>query len=378
MAGDSPNTIIRTYKCRLLPRKAQHARLRAALDHTRELYNAALEERIGAYRKVGKGISYYDQCRGLTELRSDAVFVDFPVTLQRWPLKKLDLAFKAFFRRIKAGEKPGFPRFKGRRWFKTFGFTDSNNGWRVDGNRLHVKGIGRVRLHLHRPLPSDPVSCVIKRDNKGWAAHLDFEVPVEPLPVTGREVGIDMGLTNFVALSTGETIPSIRPARRAQKELRRRQRALTRCMRGSNRRRKVKARVARLHEHIVEARRTFHYQVAARLVRGYDLIAIENLNVKPLSQSRLARDVNDAAWSSFIALLAEKAEKAARELVKVDAHHTSQTCPECGNVERKALSERIHRCACGCVGDRDVIAARVILSRAVVGPGLGKLRDAAA
>lgn len=359
---------VRTYKFRLLPRKGQHRALLGALEHSRALFNAALEERIDAYRKTGKSRSWQDQCKALTELRADPDFCLFPATLQRWPLKQVDLAFKAFFRRLKSKDgRAGFPRFKGSDRFNSFGFSDCI-GWKVDGQRLYMKGIGRVRLHLHRALPSAPLSCQIKRDGKGWVALLACGVEVAALPETGRQVGLDLGITSFIATSDGEAVPGFRAGRRAQAELRRRQRALARCKRGSHNRRKAKARLLRLHERTANARRTFQHQLAARLVRENDLIAIEDLNVKGLASGMLARAVNDAGWASFTKLLAEKAEKAARTLVKVDARHTSQTCPECGTVKAKTLAERIHRCDCGCELDRDVAAARVILMRAVAGP----------
>ncbi len=374
LADEAVTHVYRTFKFRLLPRKGQHKRLRAALDHTRDLYNAALSERIECYRKTGKGRTWPDQCRALTELRSDPAWASYPVTLQRWPLKQVDLAFQAFFRRVKARDgKVGFPRFKGREWFKTFGFSDTH-GWKLDGPRLYMKGIGRVKVHLHRAMPSRPVSCQIKREAKGWAVLLVCEVPVEVLPATGRSIGLDLGITAFVATSDGGTIPGFRAARRAQAEMRRRQRALARCKRGSANRTKAKTRVSALHEKAARARRTFMHQVAAKLVRENDLIAIENLNVKGLAASALARDVSDAGWSTFTNLLAEKAEKAARSIVKVDPRNTSQTCSGCGAIVPKALSVRTHDCPhCGLVLDRDVNAARNVLHRAGNGPGTGNV-----
>lgn len=378
LADPDNTTVIRTFKMRLLPRKGQHRRLCEALDHTRDLYNAALQERIEAYRKAGASRSYINQCTGLTALRQDAEYTVFPTTLQRWPLKKLDLAFAAFFARVKRGEKPGFPRFKGRDWFKSFGFTD-RSGWKVDGSRLYMKGVGKVRIHMHRPLPSAPLSCQVRRDCKGWVALLVCEVPVEALPATDTRVGVDMGISSFIALSDGQAVPGFKPGRKAQKEMRRRQRALARCKLGSNRRRKAKERVSRLHRHTADARRTFHHQTAAKLVRENGLIAVEDLNIKAMARGILARDVHDAGWASFITLLMEKAGKAGREVVKVNASHTSQTCPSCGIVKPKALSERVHRCGeCGFTADRDVAAARVILHRAVVRPAVAKQRITAA
>ena len=375
MAKQAVPKLIRTYKFRLLPRKAQHVRLRAALDHTRDIYNSALESRISAYQKLGKTMGYVRQCRELTELRGDPGYTEFPVALQRWPLKRLDDAFAAFFRRVKAGDSPGFPRFKGRDWFKSFGFSD-RYGWKLDGSRLYMKGIGRVKVHMHRALPSAPILCQIKRDANGWAVLLVCEVSAEPLQETGRNIGIDLGITSFIATSDGETVPGFHAARRAQAQMRRRSRALERCKRGSRNRRKAKTCVTAAHESIANERRTFLHQVAAKLVRENDMIAVENLNVKGLARAMLARDVNDAGWSTFTRLLIEKAERAGRLVVKVDPRYTSQACSGCGVIVPKALGVRVHDCPdCGLRLDRDVNAAKNVLHRAVTRPDALQCRE---
>jgi putative transposase len=362
----------RTYKFPLLPTRGQHGGLRAALDHTRDLYNGALQERIEAWRKAGRSLTRFDQCKGLTELRAGPTWASYAAsyaaTMQRWPLGKLDLAFKSFHARLKRGDKAGFPRFKGPGRFDSFGFSDKS-GWAVDGARLRMKGIGAVRMHMHRALPSRPLSCQIRREGKRWFVLLVCAVASEPLAPTGRAIGLDLGIATFAALSDGRLIANPKFNRRKAHEMRRRRRQLARCKRGSNRRKKVRARLATLQRRTARARRTFHHQVAARLVRDADLIAIEDLTIKGLARSAFARDVNDAAWGQFTALLTEKAAKAVRTLVKVDPRGTSQTCPDCGHVAVKTLTERTHRCASGCVLDRDVAAARVVLHRAVVGPG---------
>jgi putative transposase len=357
-----------TWKCRLLPSKGQHDKLRAALSHTRDLYNAALAERIDCYRKTGKGRSFFDQAKGLTELRADPGWATYSVAMQRWPLKQVDLAFAAFFRRIKARDgKAGFPRFRGREWFKTFGFSD-RGGWRVDGNRLRLKGIGSVRIHLHRPLPSVPIACKVKREGRNWYALLTVETPCAAFH-PGPAVGIDMGITTMAALSTGELIANARPVKRAEREMRRRQRQIARCKRGSNRRREVKARVASLHAKITRTRETHLHQVSASLTARFGTIAIEKLNVKGLAGGMLAKQVNDVAWGRFIGMLRYKAARAGGTVIEVDPRGTSQTCPECGVIKKKELSQRVHRCDCGCILDRDVAAAKVILIRAGNGPG---------
>ena len=361
-------TQILTYKARLLPSRGQHDKLRAALAHTRDLYNAALAERIDCYRKTGKSRSWQDQCKGLTELRADPAWAVYPVTLQRWPLKQVDLAFAAFFRRVKAkAGRAGFPRFRGREWFKTFGFSD-RAGWAVEGARLRMKGIGRVKIHLYRPLPSEPVSCKVKREGRHWYALLTVEVPCAAAH-PGPAVGIDMGISTLAALSTGEMIANARPSQKAKREMRRRQRQISRCHRGSKRRRKVKERLAALHGKIARTRDTWLHQVSAALTARFGTIAIEKLNIKGLAGGMLAREVHDASWGILIGMLRYKAARAGARLIEVDPRYTSQTCPDCGIIVKKELSERMHSCQCGCVLDRDVAAARIILHRAGIGPG---------
>lgn len=350
--------LIRTFRFRLKPTRAQHNRLRDALEHSRQLYNAALEERIDCYRKTGKSRSLFDQYMALTELRAGGS--RFAVSMERAPLKAVDLAYKAFFKR------GGFPRFKGRDWFKSIGWSDKS-GWRFDGC-FWAKGTGTIRVHQHRPLPSAPKTARIKREGRHWYLLLACEIEPGAANDNGEGAGLDIGLSSFAALSDGTLIPNPRHARKAHRELRRRQRALARCKRGSKRRRKVRRRVATAHAFVRRARRTGHFQIAADLVRRFGLIAVEDLNVKGLARSALARDVNDAAWGQFIQILCDKAESAGRKVVKVDPRGTSQTCPVCGLVEPKKLSERVHSCPCGFEADRDVAAAQVILLRAVHGP----------
>jgi putative transposase len=351
--------LVRTFRFRLKPTRAQHNRLREALEHSRQLYNAALEERIDCYRKTGKGRTLYDQCRALTELRADPEFSRWPVVMQRGALRQVDHAYKAFY---KLG---GFPRFKGRDWYKSLSWAQAS-GWSFDG-RFSAKGLGTIRAHQHRPLPSKPLTARVKREGRHWYIFLACPVEAAPANDNGPAVGLDLGISTFAALSDGTLISNARHGRKASKELRRRQRALARCRRGSKRRAKVRASVAASHIATRRARRTHHFQTASNLVGRFGLIAVESLNVKGLARSALARDVNDAAWGSFLQILCDKAESAGRRVVKVDPRGTSQTCPECGTVKAKKLSERVHRCECGYTADRDVAAARVILFRAVHG-----------
>jgi putative transposase len=350
--------IVRNFRFKLKPSAAQHNRLREALERSRQLYNAALEERVDCYRKTGKGRSYFDQCKALTEVRKEDS--TFAWAMDVAPLKALDGAYKAFFRR------GGFPRFKGRDWYKSIAWA-ARGGWSFCDGRFYAKGIGRIRVQQDRAVPSSPKTATVKREGKHWFLSVTCEIEAATND-NFAAIGIDLGLSTFAALSDGTLVPSPRHGRTGHAEMKRRQRALARCKRGSKRRRKARERVAVAHLKQRRARRTHHFQTASDLCRRFGLIAIENLNVKGLARSALARDVNDAAWGQFIQILCDKAESAGVQVVKVDPRHTSQTCPECGVVEPKKLSERVHRCPCGYEADRDVAAARVILMRAVQSP----------
>jgi putative transposase len=361
------------YRYRLLPTKRQHAALAAICESQRQLYNAALQERIDCYRKTGKGPSYISQAMSLKTIRADDPdgYGGQPANLQRGTLKRLDGAFEGFFSRVKRGAKAGFPRFRGRDWFNSFAFAEFS-GIRLGGNRLRWRGLpGSLRVHLHRPLPpGKPLDGVFKRDGKGWSVSFAMRVPCAAPRDAIAAVGMDAGIKSLAHLSDGTIIPNPRPARRAEKELRRRQRALARCKRGSNRRRKVRARVASCHRKIAATRDTGLHQVSAALVKRYDFIAVEALNVKGLAAGILARDVHDAGWGKMFEFLRYKAAKAGATVVEVDPRNTSQACSGCGVIVAKTLSERVHSCPdCGLVLDRDHNAARNILKLAVLRQG---------
>lgn len=366
-----------TYKYRLLPSKRQHAALSAILEAQRQLYNAALQERIDAWRNAKKHVSFPDQCKSLTVCRHDLPEMDaVKRSIQEATLRSLDLAFAAFFRRVKAGTKPGFPRFRGKDRWRSFTVREPH-GLSLSGRRLWFKGLpGSLRFHEHRPLPRDGslTAARIVRDAKGWSICFAAEI-VKPGPQLDRpSVGIDVGLSCLAALSSGETIPNARVAQRAEREMRRHQRALARCKRSSRHRQKVRARLGRLHQRIVNTRTTYLHQVSAQIAGRHGLIAVEKLNIKGLAQTHLARSVHDAAWAQFKSMLAYKAERAGGQLIEVDPRFTSQDCSGCGERVPKALSVREHSCpSCGLVLDRDVNAARNILHKAKLGLEAGNV-----
>jgi putative transposase len=366
--------VILTYRYRLLPLKSQHRALERLCGEQRELYNAALEERIDCYSKTGKTRTYIDQYKELTQCRRELPSMgQLPVNLQRWTLKRLDDAFQGFFRRVKArSAKAGFPRFRGKGRWDAFGFAEFS-GIRFDGKRLRFAGMpGGLKLHLHRPLPDgvDIRSCVFRRDGRGWHVNLQIAVAVPEKRTVATAVGVDLGLKVFAYCSDNVVIPNPRIAQKAEKELRRQQRALARCQRRSHRRRKVRARVARLHGKITDTRNTWLHQKSAALVKRADLIAVEDLKVSNMVRHpSLARSISDASWSRFVSMLDYKAEKAGGYLIRVDPRNTSQKCSGCGELVPKSLAVRTHACpSCGLVIDRDHNASLNIL-RAGIGAG---------
>jgi putative transposase len=368
--------MILTYRYRLLPLKSQRRVLDCLCEAQRQLYNAALEERIDCCRKTGKTRTYIDQCKALTQCRRELPdMAALPANLQRWTLRRLDDAFQGFFRRLKTRSgKAGFPRFRGKGQWEAFGFTEFS-GIRFDGKRLRFAGMpGGIKRHLHRPLPDDADirSCVFRRDGRGWHVCLQVAVAAAERRAVATAVGVDLGLKVFAYCSDNVVIPNPRIAQRGEKELRRRQRALSRCKRGSNHRRQVRGRVAELHRKIADTRNTWLHQQSAALVKRADLIVVEDLKVSNMIRHpTLARSISDASWSKFVSMLDYKAEKAGSYLVRVDPKNTSQKCSGCGNLVPKSLAVRTHaRPSCGLAINRDHNASRNILH---AGIGVGAL-----
>ena len=351
--------MIKTFRYRMIPNRKQVATLQAALDLCRNLYNCALEQRKS--QRIGR----FAQERQLVELKEGfPEYKTIHVHVLHNVIKQLDRAFQAFFRRCRSGERPGFPRFKGFNRFDSFSF--SSTGYKLAGRYLQLSKIGAIKLRLSRPLPNDSrvKAVTITRRGSHWYACLFVEYDPVPLPACAVAVGLDMGIENFAALSDGSFIENPRIYEREQARLRRAQRRIARRKRGSNRRRESVALLRKIHDAIANRRTDFLHKESTKLIRSHGLIAVEALNVKALAQSRLSKQVQDASWARFLQLLSYKAAEAGRRFVKVDCAHTSQTCPECGAIKKKALSEREHRCDCGYVAHRDTAAARVILGRA--------------
>lgn len=362
----SVQTILRTVEFKLYPSAEQAKTLDSWLGACCWVYNRALEQRTKAYKRRGESPTLYDQCKLLTEWRDRMERLRLvPAQFERDALRRVDRGMKSFFRRCKAGEKPGYPRFRSRHRYNSLECLAP--GKYLRGNKITVPVLGSIRC---RGIGQD-VSGVQKllriiRRPSGWYAQILFERTVEiPDCVPDAEIGIDMGLNSFAVLSDGEVIENPRFARKSEAKKKRLQRRVSRKQKGSKNRCKAVKRLARHHERVAAQRKDFAHQQSRRLVNRFGLIAHEDLNIKGLAKSKLSKSILDAAWGLFLGYLRSKAECASCRIVAVDPRGTSQECPSCGAIRKKTLSERIHSCPCGMPPiDRDHAAAQVILSRA--------------
>ncbi len=358
----------KTFKYRLYPTRAQEAQLVTTLDRCQELYNAALQERRDAYQMAHTSLTFAHQSAELPavkEARPEYRDV-FSQTLQD-VLHRIDRAFLAFFRRVKAGEKPGYPRFQGRNRYDSFTYPQYGNGATLSYTNgrwgtLTLSKLGSFKVRMHRAVSGTIKTATIRRDGDQWYVCFSCEVDATPLPATNAATGVDLGLLHFATLADGSTIDNPRLLRRALKRLAMAQQKLSRCQRGSHRRARAKGRVARLHRRVRNQRADFCHKAARRLVNTYGTLVFEDLQVRNLVQNHhLALSINDAGWGRFVQCCVVKAASAGRQVLFVDPRYTSQRCSGCGAVAKKALADRWHSCPCGAELDRDHNAALNIL-----------------
>jgi putative transposase len=369
----------------LCPTVRQRVALDQLLGLQRELYNAALEERRGAWHWGQRSVSYVDQCRTLTSLREVRPEVlASGVVVCRGTLRRLDWAFAAFYRRCRTGQRPGYPRFRSRHRWDSLQWED-RNGWRLDAaaRRLHLMGVGALKVRLHRPIRGTPKAITVKREGRRWWVTIRCtDVAAEPLPSTGRQVGIDLGITCLVATSDGVLIPNDQPGQRAAERLARAQRALATKQRGSNHRRHAKERIAAAHRLVRNRRTDTLHKLSRALVYDHDLIVHEQLPISNLvrrpkprpngaggyepnggaAKSGLNRCIHDAGWGRLVAMITYKAESAGRTVIAVDPRNTSRTCAQCGHVAAGNRRGTVFKCqVCGHLAHADTNAAINIL-----------------
>jgi putative transposase len=361
---DEQPTLRKTFKYKLLPTPEQEQTMAFVLRRCRELYHAALQERRDAWHKCGVSISCAHQSTelpGIKEVRPE--YHDIHSQVLQDVLTRLDHAFQAFFRRVAKGEQPGYPRFQGTSRYRSFTYKQFGNGATLDNGSLVLSKIGRIAVTWSRPLQGTVKTVTVTHEADGWYCCFSCEgVPVQPLPPTGQETGVDVGLKVFLMTADGDAVENPRHYRRAERELAKAQRRVSRRKKGSKRRKKAVALAARKHQKVRRQRHDFHHKTALDLLRRYDVIYLEDLQVRNMVQNpHLAKSISDAGWAQFRAILEGKAAYAGRRVVAVNPAYTSQECSGCGTLVRKSLSVRTHACtSCGLILDRDENAARNI------------------
>lgn len=328
---------------------------------SRKMYNTCLEELIAHYKETGKYMHLYEQ-----DKRHDKeAHPDLPAVVVDTTLKRLHRSFTNFFRSPKEGHKIGFPRFKNAQAWNTIQFRDAANC--LDHGRFKAPGQcgGCIRVIVHRPLEGKFKFARIVLRPSGWYLQCVCETTPEPLPPKENAVGLDMGIRYLVADSNGYMIGNPKHAKKTAKRLAKAQKRLAQCKKGSARRKKAKKQVARIHERIANQRKDTLHKASRFYIDGYQTIVIEDLQVSNMVRNHcLAFAIADASWGMFRQLLETKAESAARRVIAVRPHYTSQNCSSCGEYVAKSLGVRTHVCPfCGYLADRDENAARNILQR---------------
>ncbi len=363
---EQQQTVRKTFKYKLKPTAEQERAMAFVLRRCRELYNAALQERREAWQKCGVSVTVAGQSAQLPavkEVRPE--YHDIHSQVLQDVLTRLDRAFQAFFRRIREGQTPGYPRFQGAARYNSFTYKQfgEHGGARLDNGFLVLSKLGRIAVRWSRPIEGTPKTATISREADGWYVSFSCaDVPMQPLPPTGQETGIDLGLEAFATTSTGERIFHPGWYRKAERALKTAQRRVSRRKKGSNRRRKAVQLRAKAHLKVKRQRVDFHHKVALRLVRENDTIYHEDVQTaNMLKNHHLAKSISDAGWSQFLSILAFKAACAGKRVVSVPPAYTSQTCSGCGVIVHKGLSVRWHSCPdCGTSLHRDHNAAKNI------------------
>ncbi len=359
-----------TFKYRLNPSPAQRAALQRQLDCCRFVYNKALEARKTAYEERQESLSRYDTVTMIPQWKAENEWIkEGHAQAMQEALTRLDLAFRAFFRRVKSGEKEtGYPRFRGRGWYDSFTYPQEKSNWRfLDNGRIRLSKIGDVKIVLHRPLEGQCKTLTLRRDRVGnWHACFSCQVETIFLPLTDKVVGVDLGLTTFATMSDGTKINRQRWMRQDAKDIARLQRKKEAFAKGSSQRRKVMRALCHAYERAANRRKNFAHQESRKLVNETQFIAFEKLDIAEMQvtgNKTISRGIADVAWGQFVQFTAYKAANAGRTVTLVNPRGTTQMCSGCREIVPKNLSVRLHDCPhCGLKLNRDHNAALNILA----------------
>ncbi len=356
----------KTFKYRIFPTHKQTTILNQTLNDCRWLYNHLLDQRKTSWESEKKSLSRFDQCNTFKQLKEEYPFLKdvYSQVLQNVAVR-IDLAFRAFFRRIKSGEKPGYPRFRGEDRYDSFTYPQS--GFTPLKTIVQLSKIGGIKIKLHRPIEGTIKTCTIRRISTGkW--FVTFTCDIDHIPVeqlVEPAIGVDMGLLSFVTLSNGEQIDKPRFFKKEEKSLVKAQRKLSTQEKASKARMKARKIVARIHERIAWKRHDFVHQESRKLVNRFNTIVVEDLSINDMQKDNfrcINKSIGDAAWRMFLGCLRYTAEWAGSRCIKINPAFTSQNCSRCGTRHKLKLSDRMYHCpCCDLLLDRDHNAAINIL-----------------
>jgi len=355
---------MKTFKYRIYPTSKQKKFLQTYLDACRWVYNKTLETRKKSWEDEKKSLSLYDTQKLLTLWKKDKLELNdvFSQCLTN-AQNRLDKAFKAFFRRVKSGDKPGYPRFQGRDRYNSFTFPQY--GFKLIDNKLKMSKIGAVRIKQHRPIEGKIKTLTIRKDSTDkWFACFVCESEINSLPIIDKSIGIDVGLINFATFSDGTKIDNPRFFKQDEDKLAKCQRKFSKVKKGSFKRKKLKKIVAKIHSKIVNKRTDFAHKLSRRIINENQVIVFEKLDIKNMQQGAfkgVRKSIGNVAWNQFMNFVKYKAEWAGRQTIFINPRNTSKMCSRCHNLVDKDLSIRTHSCSCGLVLDRDHNAAINIL-----------------